>query len=61
MIDSFISSLQRVALLLGFPGTSFTPEAVSSLTKYGLGNKRNLDQLIEFTGIDTRRKQVYEV
>jgi len=32
---------------------------LASLTKYGLGNKRTLDQFIEFTGIDVRSKTVF--
>lgn len=34
-------------------------ETLATLTKHGLGNKRTLDQLIEFTGIDLRSKQVF--
>ena len=32
---------------------------ISMLTKYGLGRKRSLDQLIDFTGIDFRNQKVY--
>ena len=56
-----MSSLKRVSILLGSPDVEISPESVASLTKYGLGMKRTLDQLIAFTGIDLRSKKVYEV
>jgi hypothetical protein len=35
-------------------------ESVALLTKYGLGNKRTLDQLIEFTGLDLRNRIAFK-
>lgn len=32
---------------------------LATLTKYGLGRKRTLDELIEFTGIDLRSSTVF--
>lgn len=52
--DAFDSSVLRLKTLLGSSGGEKTPLEVATLTQYGLGNKRSLDQLIEFTGIDTR-------
>ncbi len=49
----------RIATLLGFPEGGKDVASLSLLTSYGLGNKRTLDQLIEFTGIDTRGKDVF--
>lgn len=59
MMDAIVSSHARLALLLGY-GPSHSSAAVSSLTRYGLGSKRSLDQLAAFTGIDTRRGVVFE-
>jgi len=56
----FEESLKRLFILLGLPGGLHTTESVASLTKYGLGHKRTLDQLIEFTGIDLRTREIYE-
>eukprot|EP01034_Spumella_vulgaris_P023254 gene23254-29459_t len=53
------NSIKRVATLLAFPEGQKDLTALSLLTSYGLGNKRTLDQLIDFTGIDTRSKQVF--
>ena len=61
IMESLINSQKRIALLLGYSNMEFTPESVASLTKYGLGMKRTLDQLIEFTGIDLRERVVFEV
>ena len=44
----------------GLPGGSRDQESVEALTKYGLGRKRTLDQLIAFTGIDLRNRVIYE-
>ncbi len=52
-------SVQRVSALLAFPEAEKDLVGLSLLTNYGLGNKRSLDQLIEFTGIDTRTKEVF--
>lgn len=46
-------------ILLGYADSLHTPEAIASLTKFGLGMKRNLTQLIHFTGIDTKKKKVF--
>ena len=32
---------------------------LAQLTKYGLGVKRSLDQFIEFTGVDTRKRVIF--
>jgi hypothetical protein len=40
--------------------TGVSTDDLLSLTKYGLGNKRTLDQFIAFTGIDTRNHLVFE-
>ena len=47
---------KRIWTLLGMPGGD--PSMVSSLGKYGLGNKRSLDDLIAFTGINLRNRTV---
>lgn len=52
-------SMARIATLLGYPEGNKDVVSVSLLTKYGLGNKRTLDQLIEFTGVDLRKKEVF--
>lgn len=57
--DLYDRGVQRVATLLGFPEGAKDVESIAMLTKYGLGSKRSLDQLIRFTGIDTRAKKVY--
>ena len=62
IMEDIIQAYTRVGILLGDSEMSHnTAAAVSSLTRYGLGMKRTLDQLIAFTGIDTRKKLVYEV
>lgn len=60
IMSSILSSYTRLATLLGFPEAAPSAESVAQLTKYGLGNKRTLDQLIDFTGIDTRKREAYE-
>ena len=52
----FDESVHRISTLLGTPDGRQDLEAVASLTQYGLGTKRNLDQLIAFTGINLREK-----
>jgi len=57
-------SVDRIATLLGFPegkgdNSALEYAEIAKLGKYGLGTKRTLDQLIAFTGIDTRRKLVF--
>lgn len=47
----FDDSQMRISTLLGTPDGRKDVEAIASLTKYGLGTKRSLDQLISFTGI----------
>ena len=54
----FDDSVARMKLLLGMT-KSPTAENVALLTKYGLGHKRTLDALIQFTGIDFRSQQVF--
>ena len=61
IMEALMNSLKRVSVLLGSPDVEISTDSVASLTKYGLGMKRNLDQLIEFTGIDLRKCQIYEV
>jgi hypothetical protein len=41
------------------PGGDKDAESIATLTKFGLGQKRSLDQLIEFTGMDFRTATVY--
>jgi hypothetical protein len=62
----FDDAVQRVNLLLKGPenipaSEDIHPyaEMIGTLSKYGLGMKRTLDQLIEFTGIDLRSNRVY--
>lgn len=63
--QEFDDSIERIKLLL--KGASLVNakddiEAASilgTLTKYGLGAKRTLDQLIEFVGIDLRSDTIY--
>jgi len=44
---------------LGYPeGNSGDVSSLLLLTKYGLGPHRSLDQLIDFTGVDTRGKTI---
>ena len=52
----FDESVHRISTLLGTPDGRQDIEAIASLTHYGLGTKRNLDQLIAFTGINLREK-----
>jgi hypothetical protein len=52
--------MDRIGTVLGYNQDGKGDVAtLSLLTKYGLGNRRSLDQLIEFTGIDTRRKSIF--
>jgi len=46
----FDDSQMRIAILLGTPDGRKDIEAVASLTRYSLGTKRSLEQLIAFTG-----------
>lgn len=61
----FDDAVQRINLLLKGPdipqSSDIHPyaEMIGTLSKYGLGMKRTLDQLIEFTGIDLRSNRVY--
>jgi hypothetical protein len=57
--EQFEKGLHRAKTLLGMPDGEKEAQGVSLLTRYGLGTKRTLDQLIEFTGIDTRNKKVF--
>lgn len=54
----FDDSVSRMKHLLGMVKQP-SAEDISLLTKYGLGHKRTLDQLIQFTGIDFRSQQVF--
>eukprot|EP01036_Dinobryon_divergens_P029870 gene29870-39036_t len=50
----------RMASLLGYPeGGGKDAATLSLLTRYGLGNRRTLDQLIDFTGVNTRKKEIF--
>lgn len=51
---AFDASLLRLKTLMGAKGGEKSAVQIATLTQYGLGSKRSLDQLIEFTGIDTR-------
>lgn len=56
----FDESIHRISTLLGTPDGRQDIEAIASLTLYGLGTKRNLDQLIAFTGVDLREKRMLQ-
>ena len=51
-------SVDRISTLLGFPGSKRDLLALTTLTRYGLGHRRSLEQFIEFTGVDTRKRMV---
>ena len=52
-------AINRMKTLLGTTVVGKDTSRISALTHFGLGMARTLDQLIEFTGIDTRRKIVF--
>ena len=49
---------RRIWTLLEMPGGDTSPEAKAQLGKYGLGDVRSLDQLINFTGIYLRERKI---
>ena len=51
--------MSRIATLLGYTDGAKDVESIAMLTKYGLGTKRSLDELIRFTGVDTHTKSVF--
>ena len=58
--DSLQEAHKRMATLVRDPSADLSPEALEKLKPYDLGQKRTLEQYIEFTGIDPRggnRKQ----
>ena len=59
MLLFLFSSLERISTQLNFPGANKDLSALLSLTKYGLGTKRTLEQFMGFTGVDTRKKVVF--
>ena len=56
--ETYETSQFRMFTLLGMPNGVKDVETIASIGEYGLGNKRTLDQLIAFTGIDTRSKSI---
>jgi hypothetical protein len=52
-------SLERIATQLSYPAAAKDAAALTLLTRYGLGSKRSLEDFIEFTGVDTRKKTVF--
>jgi hypothetical protein len=57
--EQYEQGLVRAQTLLGMAEGSKDAQGVSLLTRYTLGTKRTLDQLIDFTGIDTRTRTVF--
>ena len=53
-------SVFRLKTLLAIPGGATDPEAIRTLhqSKYGLGDRRTLDQAIEFSGVDTKNHKI---
>jgi len=51
-------SADRISTLLGLPGAKRDLQSLSTLTRYGLGSARTLEQLIEFTGVDLHKREV---
>jgi len=56
--DEFEKSLWRYYTILGSVDGQKTVSSIANIGEYGLGNKRSLDQLIAFTGMDTRSKNI---
>jgi len=54
----FEDSKLRIKTLLGAPGGDITVEGITSLTRFGLGTVRDLNKLIAFSGVDTKRGKV---
>ena len=56
---SFNDSNIRLKTMIDLPGGETDPIKVLRLkqSKYGLGDRRSLDQLIQFSGIDLRNKK----
>jgi hypothetical protein len=55
-----LSSVRRFKTVLGIPGGDGSPEEILAIGKYGLGTKRTLAQLSEFTGVDFRNGQLVD-
>jgi hypothetical protein len=53
------NSVKRLKMLLMMPPyKTMTPEILAlHQSKYGLGDRRTIDQLIEFSGVDTKNRQ----
>lgn len=49
---------QRLFTLFGMPGKVDTPEMWESIGKFGLGNKRSLEQYQEFIGVNLTTLEV---
>ena len=56
--DEFEKSLWRYYTILGSVDGQKTVSSIANIGEYGLGSKRSLDQLIAFTGMDTRSKNI---
>ena len=56
--EEFEKSLWRFYTILGSSNGQKTVSSIAAIGEYGLGNKRSLDELISFTGMDTRSKNI---
>jgi hypothetical protein len=59
-----LSAVRRVKTVLGIPIPGSSPESsaqeILAIGRYGLGTKRTLAQLSEFTGVDFRNGQLVD-
>lgn len=57
---TFEDSNKRLRTMLDMPGGESDPDVAKKLqrSKYGLGDRRSLDKLIQFTGFDLRHQKV---
>lgn len=53
-------SQQRLATLMRTPSSDQSAAAIAKLGKYGLGDKRTLEQYIEFSGVDPGKLRVVQ-
>lgn len=56
----YADAMLRLRTLLASPGGEHTPSAIASLTKYGLGSARTLQEFINFSGVDTMKLLIKE-
>ena len=57
--DTKENAKNRLDVLFG-KNKEVNADSISTLTRYGLGLKRSLDQFFQFTGIDTRSNVVFD-